>query len=98
MIWTRIGVLRITATEAQASWLSTGIRWARTAPTMRPIANEPAMPTAEAFIVFLKPSQSWSRLSQMKDHSNEARILMRQGYETRMAAPGGGHSLAWFRF
>jgi len=34
-----------------------------------------AIPIAAAFIVFLKPSQSASRLSQMKDHSNEARIL-----------------------
>src|SRR5215211_6774455 len=35
------------------------------------------MPTTPAFIVSLKPSQSWSRLSQMTDHSKAARTLMR---------------------
>ncbi len=38
--------------------------------------KDPAIPIAAAFIVFLKPSQSCSRLSQMKDHSNDARILI----------------------
>src|SRR5687767_4350762 len=35
------------------------------------------MPTTPAFIVSLKPSQSWPRLSQMTDHSKAARTLMR---------------------
>ena len=40
-IWTRIGVLRMTSTYTAVNWLTTGMRWARAAPSTSPIANEP---------------------------------------------------------
>src|SRR5215207_5160596 len=40
------------------------------------MTKAPATPITETFIVFLNPSHSSTRLSQMKDHSKAARIFM----------------------
>src|SRR4029079_13144880 len=69
-IWTRIGVLRITSTYTAASWLTTGIRCARAAPSVRPMIDAPAIAMAETVSVRRRASTSSSRLSRANDQTS----------------------------
>ena len=63
-IWTRIGVFRITSTYTAASWLITGIRCARAAPSTLPITTAPTIAIADTSSVRCKPSSSASLFSR----------------------------------
>src|SRR5690242_18639773 len=71
-ISTRIGVLRMTSTYTAVSWLTTGTRCARAAPSSSPITKEPAIATAETFSVLMKPWTSSSQLTETKAQRSSA--------------------------
>ena len=55
---------RITSTYTAVNWLTTGMRWARAAPSVIPIAYEPTIAIAETLIVLTRPCQSSWRFSE----------------------------------
>src|SRR3954452_1696835 len=88
MICTRIGVFRMISTYTPPNWLSTGVRYARIAPSTRPIAVAMTIPIAETWIVRQSPSASRPRLSQIADHSKLASTLIqRAGAAARRRPP-----------
>ena len=62
-ICTRIGVFRMISTYTTVSWLTTGMRRARAAPSTRPMTNEPAIATRETLIVLTRPSSNSRQFS-----------------------------------
>src|SRR5947208_8852436 len=70
-----------------ASWLTTGIRCARAAPSTSPTTKAPAIEISETFSVTQRPCRNWSRLSQMKDHSKLAMTLIGGSEGGRRARP-----------
>src|SRR4029079_8054614 len=79
-ICTRIGVFRMISTYPTVSWLTTGMRRARAAPSTRPITNEPAIATRETLIVLTRPSSSSRQFSDTNAHRSYTASVMGRGW------------------